>query len=419
MKRYFSSLKGLITRNDVLVQNFSFLSLLQVFNLLAPLITYPFLIRVLGKETYGLVVFAQAIIGYLLILVSFGFNISATKEISIHRDNKEKLDEIVSSVLLIKIILFLFSFAVLGLFLIFLKRVEGFELLLLLSMTACIGDIIFPIWYFQGIEKMKYITLITVIIRLIILTLIFVLISRPRDYLWVPAINGFGYLIAGFISLVIIFYKHKIQFHFQPLRILKYYFRDSLPLFVSNLSISLYLSTNKVITGAFLGMQEVAYYDLAEKLTTFLKLPQSVLSQSLFPKISRERNSGFVKRIFRFSMVFNLGLLLLLLLFSKSIILVLGGEPMLPSRSVVCLLALTVPVIAMSNIFGFQILVPFGYSKAFSRVVITSGLFYLLQLLFLWLTVGFSIISITLVALNTEIFVTAYLFYYCKKYKLW
>ena len=81
-----------------LIRNFSYLSLLQVFNLILPLIVYPYLIRVLGKETYGLVVFAQSLVFYLVILVGFGFNISATKEVSIHRNDSKKLGEIVSSV---------------------------------------------------------------------------------------------------------------------------------------------------------------------------------------------------------------------------------------------------------------------------------------------------------------------------------
>jgi len=79
--------------------------------MLIPLLTYPYLIRVLGKETYGLVVFVQAIVAYMVILVGFGFNISATREISIHRENKEKLNEIVSSVLIVKSLFFFLPFS--------------------------------------------------------------------------------------------------------------------------------------------------------------------------------------------------------------------------------------------------------------------------------------------------------------------
>lgn len=77
-----------------LIRNFSYLSLLQVFNLILPLIVYPYLIRVLGKETYGLVVFAQSLVFYLVILVGFGFNISATKEVSIHRNDSKSWEKL-------------------------------------------------------------------------------------------------------------------------------------------------------------------------------------------------------------------------------------------------------------------------------------------------------------------------------------
>ena len=419
MNNFLGKIQQKISNHKTLINNFSYLSALQLINMLIPLITYPYLIRVLGKETYGLVVFAQAIIGYLMILVSFGFNVSATQSISVNRDNKEKLNEIVSSVLIIKIILFIFSFLLLFLILLFIPKAHGYEILFLLTMSLCFSDLLFPVWYFQGIEEMKYITYITLISRLAFLILIFVLIKTPNDYLLVPIIYGIGYLISGVIALYIIFSKHKIQFRFQALKTLKHYFTDSFPLFISNLSVSLYVSTNKVITGLFLGMEAVAYYDLAEKLTTVMKVPQSILSQTLFPKISKDKNIGFVKRIFKLSLFFHVVFIFSVLLLSKHIILILGGVEMLPAQVVVNILILTVPIIAMSNIFGYQILVPFGHKKTFSKVVVSSGIIYFIQILILWITVGFSIVNISIITLTTEIFVTGYMFYNCKKFKLW
>lgn len=419
MKQHISNLKSQATKHKTLIQNFSYLSALQVFNVLIPLLTYPYLIRVLGTETYGLVLFAQAIVAYLVILVGFGFNISATREISIHRENKEKLSEITSSVLIIKSLLFLLSFLILGFFLVIIPQAHGHEALFLLSMWACLYDVIFPIWYFQGIERMKYITYITLISRLIFLGLIFVFIHNPNDFLFVPIIYSIGALAAGVFALIIIFRIHQINFKWQSFQKLKYYFTDAFPIFISNVSISLYVSTNKVITGTFLGMTEVAYYDLAEKLTSILRIPQSILSQSLFPKISKDKNINFIKRIFKLSLILNVAFFLFILIFSKYIIILLGGEQMLPAWIVVIIMALTIPITAMSNIFGVQMLIPFGFNKAFSQVILISGIVYLSQLLILWITLGFSIVSIAIVTVNTEIFVTTYMFYYCKKYQLW
>ncbi len=419
MNKHIINIKEKAGRHKTLIQNFSYLSALRVFNMLLPLITYPYLIRVLGKETYGLIVFAQAIIGYLAILVGFGFNISATKEVSIHRDNKEKLSEIVSSVFIIKGTLFVLAFLILAVLLRFIPQAKGYEVLFVLAMWICLYDVVFPIWYFQGIEKMKYITYITLASRLTFLGLIFVLIHSPKDYLFLPIINGIGAILAGIISLLIVFGTHRVKFGLQPYKQLKYYFIDSIPIFVSNVSIRLYVNTNKVIVGAFLGMEEVAYYDLGEKITSMAKIPQRILSQTLFPKISKDKNLGFIKRIFKLSAFINMLLFICVLLFSKQIVLLLGGPQMINSIIVVNILAITIPIIAMSNVFGIQILIPFGHNREFSRVIVTSGLVYLFQLLIIWLTFGFSIITISIAIVITQIFVTGYMFYFCRKYHLW
>ncbi len=152
MIKYINKLREKAGRHKVLIQNFSYLSALQVFNMLLPLITYPYLIRVLGKETYGFVVFAQAIVGYLLILVGFGFNISATKEVSIHRDNKEKLSEIVSSVLIIKSAFLILSFIILAVLLWFVPQAKGYKPFFYSSIVVAFPRPFFRNGIFRGLN---------------------------------------------------------------------------------------------------------------------------------------------------------------------------------------------------------------------------------------------------------------------------
>lgn len=407
------------SRHKLLIENFSYLSALQLLNMLLPFVTYPFLIRILGKEVYGLVIFSQAVIGYLVILVGFGFNVSATKEVSIYRDNPEKLSQIVSSVLIIKSSLCFFSLIILSIVLWFIPKAHGYVALFYLTMWLCVYDVVFPVWYFQGVERMKYITWLTLASRLIFVGLILLFIKSPADYLLVPIINGIGAVVAGLASLYIIFISHEVRFSKQPYDVLKYYFKEAIPIFVSNVSIQIYASSNKVILGTFLGMAEVAYYDLGEKLVAILRIPQGLISQTLFPKINKDKDIGFVKKAFHLSLLFNIFLTLVLVIFSRKIIVMLGGEQMLPTIWVVNILVLTVPIVAMSNIFGIQLLIPFGYSKPFSKVIILSGLVYLVQLLLLWPTLGFNIYNISIVTIITETFVTMYLFYLCKRFNLW
>lgn len=387
--------------------------------MLIPFLTYPYLIRILGKETYGLVVFAQAVVGYFVILVGFGFPITATKEVSIHRNNKEKLSEIISSVLIIKLILFVISLGILGALLHFIPQAKGYETLFFLSMWMCIYDIIFPGWYFQGIEQMKYVTVISIIMRLIFLGLIFIFIKSPADYLYVPFLYGVGSLAAGSISLFIVFRNHKIRFCWQPYSNLKYFLKDSLPIFISNVSSNIYISTNKIVIGAFLGMEEVSFYDLAEKITSLLKTPQGILVQSLFPKISKEKNLNFIKRIFKFSIITNLGIFLILIFSSNYIVLILGGKAMLPSTIFVIIMAITVPLNTISTIFGVLLLIANGFNKIFSRIIVTAGFFYLAQIITLWFFFEFTILTVLVITITTELYVSISMFYKCRKLGLW
>ena len=173
----------------------------------------------------------------------------------------------------------------------------------------------------------------------------------------------------------------------------------------------LYVSTNRVIIGAYLGMSDLAYYDLGEKIVSLLKIPQSIISQTLFPQISKDKNINFVRKAFMISLFLNFCLAIVVLAFSKSIVVLLAGKEMLPSVIVLNILALSVPIIAISNVIGVQILIPFGKVKAFSRIIFASGLIYLFQMFFVWLLWDVNIYSLATITVTTEIVVTALMFY--------
>jgi len=408
-----------IANNKSLVENFSYLSLLQIFNLVLPLLSYPYLIRVLGVPTYGKIIFAQAIISYFAIFVGFGFNVSATKEVSIHRDDKTKLSEIVSSVLIIKTLIFCISLVVLIPILFFFKEASENKILYLTTLWICIYEILFPNFYFQGIEKMKYSSVISLIVRSIFVVLIFVFIHSESDYLYVPILNLLGAFLVGLSSIYIIFYSHKLKFYVPGLKVLKFYFNESIPVFLSNASIQIYVSTNKVLIGLFLGMTEVSYYDMGEKILNILRIPQGILSQTVFPKISHDKDIAFVKKIFYYSLILNGILFLLLFVFSDLIIGILGGQQMLPSKWVVRILGMTLPIVAISNIFGMLVLIPFGFNKLFSRIIMFSGAIFIFQFSILWVTNWITIYSLSIITVITEGFVSFLMYFYCIKNNLW
>ena len=272
---------------------------------------------------------------------------------------------------------------------------------------------------FQGIEKMKYITYITLVSRLIFLGLIFVFIHSPSDYLFIPIINGIGAFFSGAFAIYIVFKKHMITFRLQTLSTLKYYFVDSVPIFVSSITSRLYVSTNKVIVGAFLTLSDVAYYDLAEKIVNVLKIPQQLIGQTVFPKLSKSKDVRFLaKKIFILSFAINLFFMIVILLLGPQMILFLGGEDMLLAKNPLYILAITLPVFTIGNIFGVQILIPFGYKKSFTKVIVASGIFYIVQLMVLFTINKLSIVNISFIVVFAESLVSAGMFYFCRKFKI-
>lgn len=399
-----SYIKYLYSKNEILIKNFSFLSSLQILNLVIPLAVYPYLIRVLGSEIYGVIVYAQAILGYFQILVNFGFNVSATKDISLNRNNKNKLIEIVSSVLIIKGILFIVTICFLSILISFIPQGSNYKLLFYLSLWLCLYDLIFPVWYFQGVERMKYITYFTIISRSLFVVLIFIFVKSSAHYLRVPLINGTGALIAGIISLWFILKVDKISFKIQSFRTLKKYFLKSIPLFVSGISVKLFVDANKIIIGSLLGMNEVAYYDLAEKIVNFLKTPQLIVSQVIFPKVSKNPESVFLKKMLRISLVIACILVCAIQIFATKLIFLLGGESMMPAVPLLRIFSIVIIIVYISQYTTVLSLLSNGLNKIYMKIIMGSGILYILCVSIIYFSNIITPQSLIFTSIITELF---------------
>ncbi|ATA79401.1 flippase [Capnocytophaga sputigena] len=394
-----------------IIENFSYLSVLQILSMITPLVTYPYLVKTLGEVIYGTVVFAQAVVTYFNILVVFGFNFTAARDVSQYRDDTKKLSEIVSAVTIIKTLFLIVSLLLISGYMLYISQID--YTLYYLSFWICLNEILFPSWFFQGKEEMKYITFINLGIRLLFILMIFIFIKSPDDYLYFPLLNGIGVALAGVVSFILLYKKYKVRLTVVPIKILTKYLKESYHLFISNVSIQIYVNANKIIIGTFLGMREVTYYDLAEKITNMGKVPQSMISQVLYPKISLEKNGSFLKKVLKGTILMNVFLYLMVFLFSNQIVAYFGGN-----ETVLRILFLTIPIIGISNVLMVLTLLPFGYNKAFTRIVFLSAFSYLLIVLILY---GFNSISLyTLTATNVvvESLVSIIAYIYVKRKKI-
>lgn len=400
-----------LSRNKTVLANFSYLSLLQVFTILFPLLTYPYLLRVIGLELYGVIVFAQTIINYVSLVINFGFNMSGARNVAVHKADKAFLSRIVSSTYLCKFILWLICLIV---YLSVISVVPFFRdhyWVYVLSYLLTFNELLLPIWFFQGIEKMKYITIVNLSARLLFVVAIFLFVHEQEDYLIVPLLNGIGTMLAGCLSLYIVLRKERIKLSVIPMRELRSAYKESFPLFVSSLSTQIYVNVNKLVIGSFLGMSEVSIYDMADKVSHLMKLPLSMMAQAVFPKISRERNIGFINRVM--FLVAGTVLLAYICMFigSEWIVYLFTGEYIEEASSIMRLLGVSAILVSFNGFLGGNRLVPFGYASVYMKVMVGNCLFFLAGTGLLLLTHTINMYTVTVMAVAVEVFCFVSLIY--------
>ena len=402
-----------------LISNFISLLVLQGVNYILPLITFPYLIRVLGVEKYGLIAFANATIAYFNILTAYGFNLTATREVSIYRDNKEKLIEIFSSVMIIKIILMIMSFLLLTILVFSFEKFKKDAIVYYLTFGAVIGQVLFPQWFFQGIERMKYITFLNITAKIIFTIAIFIFIHKESDYWKVPLISSLGFVIAGILAFYIIFKDFKIKFKFQSFQTIVYHLKEGWHIFISNIAISLYTISTTFILGIFTNNTIVGYFSIADRIKSAVQGLLGPISQTIYPYISKKVKENkleglqFIRKITIYIGTYSFILSFLLFLFAPEIIHLIAGEKYERSILVLRIIAFLPFIVALSNIFGIQTMLNFGRKEAFSKILIGGSILNIL--LSVVLVPLFQEIGSAMSVLIVEIFITIAMFFYLQK----
>jgi len=408
-------LKLFFIEHKILIQNFSSLSILQIFGMIFPLITYTYLIRILKSDIYGLIVFAQTVVQYFIIFINYGFNISATQSISLNRNNKTKISEIISAVFFIKTMIMLFSFMIMFLLIITIPFFEKESKLFIISMFLCIQEAIFPTWYFLGMEKMKYVTIINVLSRLIFTVLIFILVNKKEDYVLVPILNGIGAIVAGLYSLYIVFRDKEIIFSFLSKNKYYQYFKESTYFFISNVSGMIYSNASKFILGATGHMSEVTFYDIGEKILSLIKNLVSIVEQTIFPRISLTKDIVLFDKIKNYTILVVSIICSIIVVFSKQIITLLAGKSMISANVTFSILILSAIPITLSTFWGHVMLLAWNKKTDFLKLKIISLLSFIFILLITLLFINLSSLILSWIFLINETLIVFYTFYFSKK----
>jgi PST family polysaccharide transporter len=412
----------IIGSNKVLFKNFTSLSLLQLANYLFPLITLPYLVRVLGPDKYGLVNFATAFAAYFVIITDYGFNLTATQDISVNRNDRKRVSQIFSTVYSIKVILYLLSSVLfVGIILLFNQFQENVGLYII-TFIGALGTTLFPIWYFQGVEKMNYILIINVSVRAILTILIFLLIKIPNDFLLFAGLNSSAFFITAIIGFIVITKSFKTRFVLPKKSQIVSQLKSGWNIFLSTVWINLYTTSNAFMLGLFAPTNIVGYYTAADKIRMAFQGILSTMSQSVFPYVNKivndsyERFIRFNKKLLKIAAAVGIIISLSLFFFADKIVVIVLGDQYTQSIIVLKIIAWLPLIIFLSNVFGIQTMLPLNKQKNFSTILFFAAIINIV--LSFTLVPKYFEIGTSISVLITEVFVTLSFFIFIKKEKI-
>lgn len=395
-----SKIKLLFQNRDTrgLIGNFFYLSLLKVLSFVFPLITLPYLTRVIGVEKFGAIAFATAVIVIVETVVDWGFNYTATRDAARSRENIDVVSQIFSEVIFSKltlmVICFVLLFSVLPLF----SISKEYELLLLLTFAYIPGHILFPEWLFQAFEHMKYITILNVLSKLIFTVLVFVVIRKQSDYVYQPLLVACGYLVSGIIAIYILIKRYGVYVKFPSIKPIVNRLKSSTNMFVSLIVPNLYNNFSVILLRTYCGEGATGIYSGGEKFHGIVDQLTQVLSRTFFPFLARhkEKHSVYVK----ITGVIALVMSLLMFLCADLFVDIFLTPNFSDSAYVIRILALSPIFMFLANSYGTNYLVLVGKENLMRNIyVVWSVIGFILA----WILVPkFSYIGVALVLLLTR-----------------
>lgn len=401
-------------RNAVL-HNFAFLSGLQVFTYFLPLVVLPYLFRTIGPEKFGLIAFAQALTQYFMTLTDYGFNVSATKDVSLRQNNPSEVDKIFSAVMTLKMLFAFLSLLVMSSIIYFVPRFRADWLVYVLSFGAVIGNTLFPLWFFQGMEKMRYIAKVNIIGEFLCILLIFIFIRKPDDYLLVPLITSSVLLVTGCLGQYVAFKRLGSRFIFPEYNHLRDQFQAGWNVFTSVLAINAYTTTRVIALGFFTNNTITGFYALAEKLAGICQtFPLTSFSQALFPRLSKifhknkRRAFELMEQIQQITVNISIITLPIIFIFAPFLMrLIFGGN--YPETVTVLRILLVSVLIISSNAFRVQFLLISGHPHLYSKIHMTMAIIGLPLILASIYFFSYSGAAFATVAIEAGIFTLTFL----------
>lgn len=400
-----------------MISNFFYIGVMKFLNIGSKYILVGYLIRVLGENGYGTLTWVDSIVQYFIMVINFGFDLYAAKYVVENKNNPKKLNEAISAIYYIKGLLFLISFIIL-IPLSFNTAINTVIHLIFLMLIMGIGEVLTPIWFFQGIEKMKIITGITFFSKLILVLLTFFFIKNSTDIDLYILFLVFTNIILGFFGFLMM--KKEVNFKFVTVTfdLIKNYLQEGYLFFIGKFSTFLFNLGTVFLIGYLFTKGQVAGFDIAIKIVFVFIIPFEVLQQALFPVIVRGVRKNILQKITVGTFIISSITSVLLYFFSENIMVIFGGIEMYKYSYVLDLLLILIPIVSLTIVVGNCILVAKGYYKQYNWSLIASAIVFVFLLIVLKTTDQLNFLNVILIRVLADFIQLLIRFYYNFKFKI-
>lgn len=355
----------------VLLENFISLSTLELVGLVLPLITLPYVLRILDFEKYGIVILSLSLVAYFQSLTDYSFRITATRDVAIFKSNPVKLNIIYSKVIIVKSLFLILSLCILTTIILIYPPFYKERSVFFVSASMLLGHALFPEWFFQGIEKMKYITLLNLSIKVLFTIAIFLFIKEQTDYLIYALLQSAGVIGAGIAGQIILLKKFKLKILRIKPKTIKQTIIENFPIFINQFFPTLYNNTSTFLLGIFAPTNLVGIYAAIKKVIDIAIMVLKILSRVFYPLINRRKNifNSYKNIMLGTGLLFTF----LILIFHKLFFLYLNLD-YTSSFLVLILLSIGIIGVALYDIFGLNYFIVRRQDKLVMRNTIMSSL---------------------------------------------
>lgn len=293
-----------------LIESLLSLSVLQGFVYIFPVIILGYLSEVIGVANIGAIAFAQSTVNYFLSFVDYGLKLNGTREVALNKNDPERLSKVFSTIVWIKTLLLLVSLVIVALLVMIVPPLRDKALLIFFSLGVLVGDVLVPVWFFQGMERMRYVTIMNIVTQTVFLVAVFLLVKQESHYIYVPLLGSLGYILSGVLSIFLVFARFNVRLVRVSWRELWDFLKAGWSVFLTDFLPNLYNNSTEFMLGLFASDMALGFYAVAKKVVDAFNQVSYVISRAYFPLLNRD--FSYFKAFRR--VIFAAGALLSLLL---------------------------------------------------------------------------------------------------------